>query len=67
MTPLNKTLKRELQINGTPYVLTFSGEGFKLVPKGKRKGLELKWTELVSGEAALAMALNASVRDTAGD
>jgi len=31
------------------------------VPKGKRNGLELAWKVLVSGEAALATALNASV------
>jgi hypothetical protein len=29
--------------------------------KGRRKGLELSWKDLVSGEAALATALNASV------
>ena len=35
--------------------------GFKLVAKGKRKGVELAWTAVVSGEAALATALNASI------
>jgi hypothetical protein len=33
----------------------------KLVPKGKRNGLELGWKSLISGEAALATALNASI------
>ena len=33
----------------------------KLVPKGKRKGMELAWKDLVSGQAALATALNASL------
>jgi len=33
----------------------------KLVPKGKRNGMELAWKALISGEAALASALNASV------
>lgn len=36
-------------------------EGFKLVGKGRRKGLEITWESLTSGEAALAMALQASV------
>jgi hypothetical protein len=32
-----------------------------LAPKGRRKGYELAWVDLVSGEAALATALNASL------
>lgn len=34
----------------------------KLVPKGKRKGQELTWEALVSGDAALSAALNASLQ-----
>ncbi|HZS69592.1 MAG TPA: hypothetical protein VFA72_20970 [Burkholderiales bacterium] len=60
-TKLDKPLRRELAIDGEPYMLTISPEGLKLVPKGKRKGLELAWKALVSGEAALATALNASL------
>ena len=61
MTPLQKTLKRVLSINGRDYVIAISPDGLKVVPKGKRKGIELKWEALVSGEAALAAALRASV------
>jgi hypothetical protein len=61
-TKLDKSLKRELDIEGKPYMLTISPEGLKLVPKGKRNGLELAWQALVSGEAALATALNASIQ-----
>jgi hypothetical protein len=32
-----------------------------LARKGRRKGLEIRWADLVSGEAALATALNASL------
>ena len=60
-TPLEKTLKRELAINGAVYVLAISPEGLKLTVKGRRKGLELQWDALVSGDAALAIALNASL------
>ena len=60
-TKLEKALKREVDVDGEAYMLTISPEGLKLVPKGKRKGLELSWKSLVSGEAALATALNASV------
>jgi hypothetical protein len=59
-TKLNSAFKRELDVNGEKYTLTLSPEGFKLVQKGKRKGVELQWTALVNGEAALATALNAA-------
>ena len=61
-TKLEKPLKRELDVNGEPYIVTIMPEGLKIVPKGKRKGLELAWKDLVSGEAALAVALNASLK-----
>jgi hypothetical protein len=61
-TKLEKPLKREILIEGKPYMLTLTPEGLKLVPKGKRNGLELAWTALVSGDAALATALNASLQ-----
>jgi hypothetical protein len=60
-TKLDKTLKREITVHGKPFVVSVSPEGLKLVGKGRRKGLELAWEDLVSGEAALATALNASV------
>lgn len=61
ITPLDKELRRELVIGQDTYTLTISPDGLKLVPKGKRKGLELAWTDLVSGDAALATALQASL------
>ena len=61
MTPLQKALKRSLTINGQDYVIAISPDCLKLTPKGKRKGIELRWEALVSGEAALATALQASV------
>ncbi|MDX3933941.1 hypothetical protein [Stenotrophomonas sp.] len=61
MTPLDKPLRREVQIGEETYTLTIDPEGLKLVPKGKRNGLTLKWTELVNGDAALATALQASL------
>lgn len=63
-TKLEKALKREVAVNGEPYTLTISPDGLKLVPKGKRNGHELTWKDLVSGQAALAVALNASLEQT---
>ena len=61
-TKLDKSLKREIDIDGNPYMLTLSPEGMKLVPKGRRNGLQISWKDLVSGDAALATALNASLK-----
>lgn len=61
-TKLDKHLKREIDIEGQPFMLTINPEGLKLVPKGKRNGLEIAWKALVSGDAALATALNASLK-----
>ena len=60
-TKLQRPFKRELDINGEKYTLTLDPDGLKLVAKGRRKGIELKWEALVGGDAALATALNASV------
>ena len=60
-TKLDGPLKRELSVLGKPYTLTLSPEGFNLAPKGRRKGHELAWADLVSGDAVLATALNASL------
>lgn len=60
-TPLNGPLKRALDLNGQPYTLTITPQGLRLAPKGRRTGYELAWSALVSGEAALATALNASL------
>lgn len=65
-TRLEGALRRELTIEGEPYTLTIAPEGLKLVRKGRRKGVALAWRALVSGEAALATALNASLAQAAG-
>lgn len=62
MTPLDKPLRRELDIDGQPYTLIVDPEGLKLVEKGRRKGITLRWQDLVSGDAALATALQASLQ-----
>jgi hypothetical protein len=60
-TQLDKTLKRAVSIQGRDFVVSISPEGLKLTLKGRRKGFELRWVELVTGDAALTTALNASV------
>jgi len=60
-TRLRGPLKRELEIDGTLYTLTLTPEGLKLAEKGHRKGQELRWEDLIAGDAALAAALTASL------
>jgi hypothetical protein len=60
-TKLNKQLKREIEIDGKPYMVTLSPEGVKLTEKGKRLGKEVTWKELVSGDVELSNTLSASL------
>ena len=41
--------------------LTLDPDGLKVVAKGRRKGIELKWEAILGGDAALASALNAQL------
>ena len=61
-TKLDKELKREISIEGKPFILRIDPSGLKVTEKGRRKGTELLWTAFVNGDAALAVALNASVQ-----
>ena len=62
-TVLDKELKRQVEIEGAPYTVIIGPVGLRIVGKGKRKPtVELAWKDLVSGEAALAVALRASVQ-----
>lgn len=60
-TKLEKELRREIDIRGKPYTVTLSPDGIRITEKGRRKGHELHWEDWASGEAALAVALNASL------
>ena len=50
-TKLDKTIKRELELEGKLYTVAISPEGVKVTPKGARKGHEVSWSTLVGGEA----------------
>lgn len=61
-TKLDRPLRREVMIGREPWVVTITPAGLKLTRKERRKGLELAWTGLINGDAALAASLNASLR-----
>jgi len=62
-TKLEKPLKREIEIGGQAFIVTLTPQALALVGKGRRKGIEIRWDEMISGEAALARALQASIVD----
>jgi hypothetical protein len=60
-TKLDRPLKREITVNEKAFTLTITPDGLKLVEKGRRNGIDLDWKSLVSGDAAVASSLNASL------
>jgi hypothetical protein len=60
-TKLDKVLKREIEIDGQSYIAALSPEGIKVTKKGFRKGNEISWRSIVSGDAQLNEDLNNSI------
>ena len=61
-TVLDKELKRQITVDGVDYIVAVDPDGLRVTGKGRRKPeVELRWRDVVSGEAALAVALNASL------
>lgn len=60
MTPLDKPIKRALRVGGKTYTLTIDPKELKLTEKGHRRGVTLLWKDILSGDAGLAAALQAS-------
>jgi hypothetical protein len=60
MTKLEKAIRRELVIKDVTYTVVIDPAGLKLTEKGRRKGIELKWSDIVSGDAGIAAALQGS-------
>jgi len=61
MTPLDKPIKRALTLGDKTYTLVFVLDGMTPTEKGHRHGIELRWKDILSGDAALAAALQASM------
>ena len=66
-TKLDKPIKRELEHGGVLYTVTIAPDGIRVVEKGKRKGRELSWESIISGDAELREALRLSVDATRTD
>ncbi len=48
-TKLDKTIKREIELDGSAYMVAVSPSGVKLTQKGFRKGREMSWRQLWEG------------------
>jgi hypothetical protein len=58
---LESLIKRELKLDGETYTVSMSPEGVKIALKGRRKGREISWETLLSGDAELTQQLKMSV------
>lgn len=58
---LEKPLKREIVVDDVLYTVTISPDGVKVVEKGRRKGQELSWRDIISGDAKLTRDLQISL------
>jgi hypothetical protein len=57
-TKLDKTIRREIEIDGEPFTISVSPEGFRLTKKRFRSGVALSWKTLWArfGEEASTVA-----------
>jgi len=63
---LDKTIKRELEIDGKAYTIAIAPEGIKVTEKGRRNGPEVSWRSIISGDATLNENLKISVDASSG-
>ena len=61
---LDKTIKRELEIEGKTYTIAISPDGVKVTEKGRRNGPEVTWRSIISGDTTLNENLKGSVEAT---
>ncbi|HEY4218582.1 MAG TPA: hypothetical protein VGM67_15685 [Gemmatimonadaceae bacterium] len=63
---LDKTIKRELEIDGKAYTIAIAPDGIKVTEKGRRNGPEVSWRSIINGDAALNENLKISVDASSG-
>jgi len=63
---LDKTIKRELDVDGKTYTIAIGPDGVKVTEKGRRNGPEMSWRSIINGDASLNSALNQSIDSTGG-
>ena len=60
---LDEGLKRQVAVDGVDYTVAVDPDGIRLTGKGKRRPeVELRWCDLLSGEAAMAVAVERDIQ-----
>ena len=63
---LDKTIKRELEVDGKTYTIAIGPDGVKVTEKGRRNGPEISWRSIISGDASLNESLKMSIDASSG-
>ncbi|GLQ96370.1 hypothetical protein [Dyella mobilis] len=50
MTPLDKPLKRQIDVEGQVFTLTLDATGVKITRKAHRNGIEVRWADLIKND-----------------
>jgi len=58
---LDKTIKRELEVDVKTYTIAFLFNDAEITEKGRRNGPEVSWRTIINGDASLNESLKASV------
>jgi hypothetical protein len=64
---LDKTIKRELELDGKTYTIAIAPDGIKVTEKGRRNGPEVSWRSIINGDANLNENLKISVDASSGE
>jgi hypothetical protein len=54
MTPLEKPLKRQIDIEGQAFTVTLDATGIKITRKAHRNGIEHRWADLIGDDHDVA-------------
>lgn len=66
VTKLDRPVRRELRIGEKPYVITISHDRLRVAVKGRRKGRELFWEDLLADEDTAPRSHAATAEDASG-
>jgi hypothetical protein len=66
-TKLDKTIRREIEIDGEPFTVAISPDGIRLTKKRFRSGRALSWRALWRGELGPAMVDESGGTDSGSD
>ncbi|GLQ51151.1 hypothetical protein ACFFJT_08085 [Dyella flava] len=53
MTPLDKPLKRQIDIQGQAFTVTMDATGIKITRKAHRNGIEVRWADLIKNDPGM--------------